>query len=108
MKKRLFFSLIALLSVLSAQASDFEADGIYYNFLSGTTDKVEVTSGDDSYTGSVDIPSTVTHNGTTYSVTSIKQGAFLNCSGLTSVTIPNSVTYIGKQAFGSCSGLTGY
>ena len=40
------------------------------------------------------------------SVTSIGKGAFYNCSGLTSVTIPNSVTSIGGGAFSSCSSLT--
>jgi hypothetical protein len=39
-------------------------------------------------------------------VTSIGDGAFENCSGLTSVTIPNSVTSIGDSAFYYCSGLT--
>ena len=40
------------------------------------------------------------------SVTSIGGYAFSNCSGLTSVTIPNSVTSIGGYAFSNCSGLT--
>jgi hypothetical protein len=39
-------------------------------------------------------------------VTSISYGAFGFCSGLTSVTIPNSVTSIGDYAFRSCSALT--
>ena len=41
-------------------------------------------------------------NGGTY----IGKYAFYNCSGLTSVTIPNIVTSIGQSAFYSCSGLT--
>jgi len=45
---------------------------------------------------------TVTINGGT----SIGNYAFSNCSGLTSITIPNSVTNIGNYAFSSCSGLT--
>ncbi len=40
------------------------------------------------------------------SVTSIGNSAFSGCSGLTSVTIPDSVTSIGVEAFYGCSGLT--
>ncbi len=40
------------------------------------------------------------------SVTSIGRAAFWECSGLTNITIPNSVTSIGYSAFSWCSGLT--
>ena len=40
------------------------------------------------------------------SVTSIGSEAFRSCTGLTSISIPDSVTTIGKQAFQGCSGLT--
>ncbi len=49
----------------------------------------------------------------TLSTYSIKEGtkwigsyAFSDCTGLTSITIPNSVTSIGERAFDGCDGLT--
>ena len=102
MKKQLLFILMMLLPmVASAQA---EIDGIYYYLSSDNT--VSVTSNPNRYSGSVVIPEKVTYENVEYSVTSIGGGAFSNCSGLTSVTIPNSVTSIGEWAFNNCSGLT--
>ncbi len=40
------------------------------------------------------------------SVTSIGSSAFSNCTGLTSITLPNSVTSIGDEAFYACYSLT--
>ena len=57
-------------------------------------------------TGNLVIPSSVTYGGTTYPVTDIGGAAFYGCTGLTSVTIPNSVTSIGNYAFRGCTGLT--
>ena len=57
------------------------------------------------YSGNVSIPTVVTYNGTTYTVTSISENAFKECGYLTSVTIPNSMTSIGRMAFAYCRSL---
>ena len=105
MNKR-FTSLLTtlLLSVflgVSASAYDVEVDGIYYNLIS-KGNIAEVTHGDLKYSGSITIPSSIKVNDVDYAVTSIGISAFRTCSGLTSVTIPNSVTSIGSEAFDGC------
>ena len=109
--KRIFTIFLTLFVASSVWAYDFEVDGIYYDIIN--ENEVAVTIGDyffdrenDTYSGNVVIPSSVTYSGKNYSVTSIGKDAFYDCSGLTSVTIPNSVTEIGYEAFYYCSGLT--
>ena len=106
-----------ILLPLVASAHDIEvknADGvtIYYNYINNVTE-LEVTyrgssykDYSDEYQGNVAIPEEVTYMNRTRKVTSIGNSAFAYCSGLTSVTIPNSVTSIGNYAFNGCSGLT--
>ena len=97
-----------------AMAYDFsytyQGKTLYYNITSDNTVEVTCYSNFINYnnyvSGDVVIPSSVTNNGTTYSVTSIGNYAFYYCSGLTSVTFPNSVTSIGNSAFYNCSSLT--
>ena len=93
----------------AARAYNFVSDGIYYDITGGSPNTVAVTYATgsyNSYSGEVSIPSTVTYNGTHYTVTAIGNSAFRNCSGLTGVSIPGSVTSIGESAFYGCSGLT--
>ena len=80
MKRHLLLLLVALLPIL-ANAYDAKINGIFYNF---TANEAEVTSSNDNttnYSGSVIIPESVTYGGKTYSVTSIGNSAFGNCSG---------------------------
>ena len=109
MKK--FLILTAFLwAAIPAWSSDFSAvapsgQTLYYHFNgNGGVCVSDANAG--SISGHLIIPNSVVYNGNTYIVTCISQFAFQYCSGLTSVTIPNSVTYIGEMAFYDCSGLT--
>ena len=95
--------ILSVFFSISASADVVEVDGIYYD-ISETT--ATVTYGDNKYSGDIVIPESITYNGSKYSVTSIGDWAFSFCSGLTSVTIPNSVTIIGRYAFDGCISLT--
>ena len=102
--KKLFTLFLLMLLPLLASAYDAEIDGIYYNLNSSDgVNTAEVTRGPIKYSGDIVIPESVTYEGVVYSVTFI--GYFDSCSGLTSITIPNSVTTIGQEAFSDCINL---
>ncbi len=97
--------LLALLNCLPAAADSFTVDGLWFYTSSSTTCSLTGPSSGECE-GDITIPSKVTFDGCTYSVTDIVEDAFKGCTGLTSVTIPNSVTSIGIYAFENCRGLT--
>ena len=94
--KRILFQLCLLGAALLARPAVIQAQFTF------TTNNGEVTiTGYTGPGGAVIIPSTV--NG--YPVTIIGRSAFLYCSSVTNMTIPNTVNNIDDQAF-TASGLT--
>lgn len=124
--RTILFILAAIGTTSSALSYDFEVNGIYYNINGDEASvtyhdysKVTVTGSSGSYwfeyhynyyagyRGQVIIPETVTYNNMTYFVTKIGEHAFAECSGITSVIIPNTITVIEDNAFYACNSLRG-
>ena len=108
---KLLTTLLLLITAAFTASASVQIGDLYYN-LDSSTLTAEVTylsygsSSNKSYvSGTLKIPSTIKCNGVTYKVTTIGSSAFRKCTGLTSVTIPNSVTKIGRDAFYGCNNL---
>lgn len=111
-----FLLAVALFATLlvTANAQDLSAvspsgQTLYYNIVDGHAELVHPGGWpipQNYVTGELVIPSYVEYNGQTYIVTTlsyngwINRGTFENCSGLTSVSIPNTVTNIGGARLG--------
>lgn len=94
MKTTVLAIAISLLSVTGTWAYNFKVGDLCYNITDKDTKTLKVTYEQESLennynylSGVVTIPATVTYNGADYSVTSIGEFAFYNCSALTQITI---------------------
>ena len=106
-------------SAASAHAYDFSAvcntgQTLYYNIMSDSTVAVTYPNySNESYyygfikpSGTLQIPATVSHGGSSYRVISLGNNAFYSCTGLMAVSIPSSVSIIGDGTFYNCTALS--
>lgn len=110
MRKSTLLLLAVFASVTTAFASDFEENGMYFTITSASDQTVEIApksayENRNLYSGTVEIPSTIEHDGITYTVTGIGKSTFNACSSLFAVVIPQTVTYIEVDAFRSAYNL---
>jgi hypothetical protein len=102
--KRLFFTIIGVLILISATSqTTFTIDDLTYKIIDEASVKITKCS---TNVVSVNIPSSVNNGNSDYIVTTIANGAFKNCSTLTSIVIPDNIVTIQDYAFTNCSSLT--
>ena len=97
-KLKRFFFTCCLLASISAFA-DVTIDGINYSL--NISNKTAALSG--STLSDVVIPETITYDGITYTVTSIKHGAFYYKYTLKTMKLSSTVKIIEEDAFNRCS-----
>lgn len=106
MKKLLLFILLVMMQPMTILADERVAiDGIKYDLVSNSKQAVVISFDNGKYKGDVVIPSSVNYYGVTYNVTRIGDGAFQNCTELTSVKLPSNITDLGLYSFSGCTRL---
>ena len=97
--------MFCLFAVMSATVCAYAAeDGTYtegYYTYTVTDGKATITDVDTAISGDITIPSTLGG----YPVVTIGDSAFMYCSKLANLSIPDSVMFIGDSAFDSCTSL---
>ena len=101
MRANHFNSEIGSYTITDATSTFVVGDLSYRRIDNNPALEVEVTANPVGkvYSGDVTVPSEIKLAGTTYQVTRIGEGAFYNCSELTSIDLPTTINSIGRNAF---------
>ena len=107
MKNKILSLLLIVITSAGSAFADFDyvtVDKKHY-YLDTENHTAELSDSGNRNAESLTIPSTISYNGITYTVTSIGRQAIVNHKNLVSVSIPNTITNIGDAAFHGCSKL---
>ena len=95
-------SILVFKNLSISASAETTSSGFVYT-VSGTTATITGYTGSSEY---LTIPSTITNNGVTYTVTSLGQNAFRENSTIKRVYISSGIKSIGTMCFYKCSNLT--
>lgn len=109
MKKIYIILFFIIASIETTYAEKVYGSSLYYDInTSDHTAKVTYDKQDESNYANlktIRIPSSISYKGASYKITGIDDQAFAYCSGLTSISIPNSIKHIGNRAFNKCTSI---
>ena len=107
MKRRITLCMVVMLTMFVARLSAVEVDSLDYTLNSGDN-TASVTACLYQGTKEITVPQTIISGGTTYTVTSIGNNAFLGKTWITKVNLPSSLKSMGFRAFDGCTAMTAW
>ena len=111
MKKHILTILSVICSITLFGQTSFDVDSLKLTFtvIDATNNYVEVKKKQNDFNNSnvqsLNIPSTVTYNSVTYTVTKIADEGFMQSNALKTLILPSTITIIGNNAFQGCGAL---
>lgn len=90
---------------LKDDGKSFLLNGIYYRITDFDNLYVQIF-GYESLSNTLTVPEKVTFNEKEYTVTSIANNSFENCTVIQKIILPETIGFIGKEAFSNCTKLT--
>lgn len=99
--------ILAMVAIAVTAQVEFIQNGLKYTALDDNSVKVRKIDDNHLPKGKLVIPAYVTHDGVTYTVTTLGGWAFFGCEDITEVELPNTLTKIDIWAFCNCKKLKG-
>ena len=107
MKKSLLLSMLTFFCLVSgsAWAQTFTQGDLKFTVIDAEAKTVSVAKDNNYIEGDLVLPSTVSNEGVTYTVTTVANDGFAS-TNISTLTVPATVTALGNKAFRNCHSLT--